>query len=124
AFSNAGLDERYVRSVGCPNSDKTITISHNGARIYSNTIQALHKLWSATSNTIQSLRDNPECARQELESILDMDDPGLFISIPFAMPGQPNAPYINTGSKPRVAILREQGVNGQVEMAAAFTRAG
>jgi len=124
AFRNAGLDEKYVRTVGNLNRHKTITISRHGEMVYTSTLQTLQELWSSTSNAIQSLRDNPECARQELESILDMDDPGLFISIPFVMPKQPNAPYINTGSKPRLAILREQGVNGQVEMAAAFTRAG
>jgi len=124
AFRNAGLDERHVRTLGCLNQDKTVTVTNHGKLVYSHALQDLHRLWSSTSHAIQSLRDNPECADEELETILDMNDPGLFIDIPFAMPKQPNAPYVHTDSKPKVAILREQGVNGQTEMAAAFTRAG
>ncbi|MEX2353481.1 MAG: phosphoribosylformylglycinamidine synthase subunit PurQ, partial [Gammaproteobacteria bacterium] len=122
-FNNAGLTDQYIRIIGEPVDHKQITVSHNSKVIYSSDIRALHELWSSTSNAIQSLRDNPDCAREELETILDMDDPGLFLSAPFEMP-KPNAPYLQTGAKPRIAILREQGVNGQIEMAAAFTRAG
>ncbi|MEX2352658.1 MAG: phosphoribosylformylglycinamidine synthase, partial [Gammaproteobacteria bacterium] len=122
-FNNAGLTDKHIRVIGEPVDHKQITISHDSKVIYTGDIRALHGLWSSTSNAIQSLRDNPDCAREELETILDMDDPGLFLSAPFEMP-TPNAPYIQTGAKPRIAILREQGVNGQVEMAAAFTRAG
>jgi phosphoribosylformylglycinamidine synthase len=72
---------------------------------------------------MQALRDNPVSAKQEYDRLLDKDDPGLFVDITFNADEQIHAPYINTGAKPKMAILREQGVNGQVEMAAAFHRA-
>jgi phosphoribosylformylglycinamidine synthase len=83
----------------------------------------LQQLWARTSYEIQSLRDHPECARQEYERIAT-DDPGLSVALSFDAQEDINAPYIATGVRPPVAILREQGVNGQVEMAAAFHRAG
>ncbi|GAB3278723.1 phosphoribosylformylglycinamidine synthase [Parahaliea aestuarii] len=83
----------------------------------------LQSLWSRTSFEIQSLRDNPDCAREEFERIT-ADDPGLSVRLAFDPAEDIAAPYINTGARPEVAILREQGVNGHVEMAAAFHRAG
>jgi len=68
---------------------------------------------------MQALRDNPECAREEFVRILDPEDPGLSVSLTYR-----STPSVVTGARPRIAILREQGVNGQVEMAAAFDRAG
>ena len=68
---------------------------------------------------MQALRDNPECARQNYDRLLDRDDTGLFIDANFTP-----TPYVNRGAKPTVAILREQGVNGHIEMAAAFHRSG
>ena len=88
--------------------------------MYAESLAELHRLWSSTSNRIQSLRDNPDCAREEMETLLDMNDPGLSLS----MPAAPAAPAVNTGARPRVAVLREQGINGQIEMAAVFNRAG
>ncbi len=123
AFYNAGLRSEHLHEIGLPNANKTITISNSGKPIYSEQLAMLHRLWSSTSNNIQQLRDNPDCAREELETLLDMNDPGLFISVPASVIRR-DAPAINTGARPRIAILREQGVNGQVEMAAAFTRAG
>jgi len=73
---------------------------------------------------MQSLRDNPECAQQEYDRILDDTDPGLSALLTFKPADDISAPYIATGVRPPVAILREQGVNGQLEMAAAFDRAG
>jgi phosphoribosylformylglycinamidine synthase len=83
----------------------------------------LHRAWSETTWRMQSLRDNPECARQEYDRLLG-DDPGLHAVLTFEPGADIAAPYISLGSRPRVAVLREQGVNGQVEMAAAFDRAG
>ena len=83
----------------------------------------LQQLWARTSYEIQSLRDHPECARQEYERIAAAD-PGLSMALSFDAQEDISAPYIATGVRPPVAILREQGVNGQVEMAAAFHRAG
>jgi phosphoribosylformylglycinamidine synthase len=73
---------------------------------------------------MQSLRDNPDCARQEFDNLLDANDPGIQVKLSFDINEDIVAPYISKGARPTVAILREQGVNGQVEMAAAFDRAG
>ncbi|WP_116365463.1 phosphoribosylformylglycinamidine synthase [Parahaliea mediterranea] len=83
----------------------------------------LQSLWTRTSFEIQSLRDNPDCAREEFERIT-ADDPGLSVQLAYDPAEDIAAPFINTGVRPEVAILREQGVNGHVEMAAAFHRAG
>jgi phosphoribosylformylglycinamidine synthase len=83
----------------------------------------LQQLWARTSYEIQSLRDNPECALEEYQRITE-DDPGFSASLSFDVREDISAPYISTGVRPAVAILREQGVNGHVEMAAAFHRAG
>jgi phosphoribosylformylglycinamidine synthase len=83
----------------------------------------LHRIWSETSYHMQSLRDNPECAKEEFDSLLDENDPGLSFSLTF----DPNEKFGMTQEisvKPKVAILREQGVNGHAEMAYAFYRAG
>lgn len=81
------------------------------------------RLWSETGYRIQSMRDNPDCARQEFDGLLK-DDPGLSVKLSYDLNEDVAAPYIASGARPRVAILREQGVNGQIEMAAAFDRAG
>src|SRR5713226_2047361 len=69
---------------------------------------------------MQALRDNPECAREEFDRIIDPADPGLSVALSF----DPKEIFVNSNARPRIAVLREQGVNGQVEMAAAFDRAG
>jgi phosphoribosylformylglycinamidine synthase len=81
------------------------------------------RLWSETSYRIQAMRDNPECAQQEFDGLL-LDDPGLSVQLSYDVNEDIAAPFINTGVRPKVAILREQGVNGHVEMAASFDRAG
>jgi phosphoribosylformylglycinamidine synthase len=73
---------------------------------------------------MQALRDNPECARSEWKSVSDEADTGLHAHLTFDQNTDIAAPYIMTGVRPAVAILREQGVNGQMEMAVAFERAG
>ncbi len=72
---------------------------------------------------MQAIRDNADCARQEFDTLLDRQDPGMRVELSFDPEQDISAPYLNT-SRPKVAILREQGVNGQIEMAAAFDRAG
>ncbi len=84
----------------------------------------LHRAWSETTYRMQQLRDNPDCARQEYDRLLDAGDPGITPKLTFNPDEDIAAPLIGRGAKPRIAILREQGVNGQVEMAAAFDRAG
>ncbi len=99
-------------------------IIRSGTEIaYRNSRTALHKMWSETSFHIQSLRDNPASARQEFALLDDASRPGLSVTVPFDLTERVSAPFVHA-ARPRVAILREQGVNGQVEMAAAFDRAG
>jgi phosphoribosylformylglycinamidine synthase len=106
---------------GVPGNEIAI---RNGTKVvYQNTRTALRKMWSETSFHIQSLRDNPESAKQEFSLLDDATRPGLSVAVPFDLAARVIAPFVH-GARPRVAILREQGVNGQVEMAAAFDRAG
>ncbi|PMG36850.1 phosphoribosylformylglycinamidine synthase [Vibrio splendidus] len=84
----------------------------------------LRTIWAETTHKMQGLRDNPVCADQEHEAKKDNSDPGLNVSLSFDVNEDIAAPYINKGAKPKMAILREQGVNSHVEMAAAFDRAG
>ncbi len=100
-----------------------IIIRSGAETVYQNTRTALHKMWAESSFHIQSLRDNPESAKQEFLLLDDAARPGLSVTVPFDLAERVNAPFIHA-ARPRVAILREQGVNGQVEMAAAFDRAG
>jgi phosphoribosylformylglycinamidine synthase len=100
-----------------------IMIRRGDEVLYRNTRTALQRMWAETSFHIQSLRDNPECALQEFSLLEDAERPGLSVSVPFDLAERVSAPFVHT-ARPRVAVLREQGVNGQVEMAAAFDRAG
>ena len=84
----------------------------------------LHRAWSETTYHMQRLRDHPHCAQEEYDRILDTSDPGLSPVLRFDPAQDICAPFIVKGARPSMAILREQGVNGQVEMAAAFDRAG
>jgi phosphoribosylformylglycinamidine synthase len=84
----------------------------------------LHRRWSEVSFRIQELRDNPDCAREEFARLADEADPGLHASLSYDPSEDVAAPFISSGARPAVAILREQGVNSQTEMAAVFTRAG
>ncbi len=103
------------------NSDE-IVIHYKDKEFYKNDRTELLKLWMQTSYHIQSLRDNPQCAKQELEAIIDKNNPGLSANLTFAV--NEEAPQIKTSIRPKIAVLREQGVNGHMEMAAAFDRAG
>ncbi len=84
----------------------------------------LRRTWSELTHAMQRLRDDPACADEAMEARLDELDPGLTLAASFDLDESPAAPFIGRGAKPRIAILREQGVNGQLEMAAAFERAG
>ena len=84
----------------------------------------LQRLWCETSHAVQRLRDNPECADAELASLCDWSDAGMTPVLTFAVQEGPPVPMIAVGARPEVAILREQGVNGHAEMAAAFDQAG
>ncbi len=101
-----------------------IEIKQHGKAVFSDTRINLHRMWSETTYQMQRLRDNPVCAQQEYDRILDENNRGLFSEPGFNVSENIAAPYINTGVRPKMAILREQGVNGHVEMAASFDRAG
>ena len=92
--------------------------------ILDTTLSSLRAKWSKVSHQIARLRDEPTCADEEHALRLDPKAIGLTAHVPFDMNDDIAAPFIARGARPRVAILREQGVNGQIEMAAAFTRAG
>lgn len=112
-----------VHDLGCPRSDGVIEV-RGGGRVWIESNRAkLQQVWAETSQRLQALRDDPVCAAEEFARIEAMD-PGLQPAIAFDMGEDVAAPMINTGARPRIAVLREQGVNGQVEMAAAFHLAG
>lgn len=119
----AGIGE-LAMVIGSPNPDDLLTISFDDEEIYSERRATLQRWWAETSFRIQSLRDNSECAQQEFDTLLDAEDPGLNAELSFDINEDVAAPFISTGVRPEMAILREQGVNGQIEMAAAFDRAG
>ncbi len=121
-FEAAGIRDSLV-SIGEIRNDESIIIKNGDAVLYRRSRAALQELWSKTSFHVQALRDNPSCAEQEFDRIR-RSDPGLSVHLSYDPEDDVSAPFIVTGIKPKVAILREQGVNGHVEMAAAFTRAG
>ena len=122
AFTQAGLGGEFS-VIGAPVAGDQIRISCDGAEVYCAGRVELHRAWSATTYHLQSLRDNPACAQQEYDRILDLADPGISPNVSFDPAVDIIAPLVG-GARPRIAILREQGVNGQIEMGAAFERAG
>jgi phosphoribosylformylglycinamidine synthase len=112
----------FVLGKPCVGDD--IVVRVEGKVIYQAQRSNLQQQWAETSYRMQALRDNSDCARQEFEQILDNNDPGLHTTLSYDINEDVAAPYIKLGARPRIAVLREQGVNGQIEMAAAFHRAG
>ncbi len=110
--------------VGKPQARDRIEVYRDAKCVYAEDRAVLQAIWSETSHRIAALRDDPECAREEYERLAIADDPGLSVAPSFDVEEDISAPFVATGARPRIAILREQGVNGQVEMAAAFDRAG
>ncbi len=104
--------------------DDALTISANGAELARLDRADLQKAWTEVSWQIARGRDNPACADSEFARIERKEDTGLFAKTTFDINEDVAAPMILTGVRPKIAILREQGVNSQTEMAAAFTRAG
>src|SRR5690606_19240837 len=121
-FSAAGLGD-CVAVIGKPVNGGDVVIRFDAASVFTGERRLLQRQWAETSYRIQRLRDNADCADQEFDLILDEDNPGLSTKLSFDVNQDIAAPYIKKGVRPQVAILREQGVNGQVEMAAAFDRA-
>jgi phosphoribosylformylglycinamidine synthase len=120
---DAGLGH-HSHVIGTLRSDDRLVFTYEHEEVLADSRLNWQQTWMATSYQLQAQRDNSACAQQEFETVLDGKDPGLSVSLSFDPAEDIAAPYINTGSRPRIAILREQGVNGQIEMAAAFDRAG
>jgi len=122
------LELRELESITCdiggPVAASEVQVSANGRILFSASLPALHRRWSEVSFRMQQLRDNPDCARQEYSRLEDWSDPGLHASLSFDTQEDVAAPFIMSGVRPAVAVLREQGVNSHTEMAAVFTRAG
>ena len=112
-----------IHIIGGLTGNQQLTIYRNNKPIYNASRAELQCHWSEVSYRMQALRDNPDCARQQFEQITDDGDPGLHAVLSFDPNEDITAPFLHL-SRPKVAILREQGVNGHVEMAAAFDRAG
>lgn len=100
-----------------------ITVCSNGRELMSRSVTELNRIWSELTCLMQELRDNPECAREEYDNILDDTDPGLSFKLTYD-PHMPVRAAKGSVNRPRIAVLREQGINGHVEMAAAFDAAG
>ena len=111
-------------TIGTLRDDDRIVFTRDGKDVINETRTHFRTIWAETTYRMQALRDNPECAREEFEDKADAKDPGLFYDLTFDVNEDVAAPLINVGAAPKVAILREQGVNSQAEMAHAFTRAG
>ena len=120
-IAQAGLVGHWI---GAPTHGERIRIAFDGATLLDESRVDLHRAWSATTHAMQRMRDNPDAADDEYARILDIADPGLTPKLTFDPAQDIAAPFIATGARPAIAVLREQGVNGQVEMAAAFDRAG
>jgi phosphoribosylformylglycinamidine synthase len=110
--------------IGKPNDRDVIEITRDAKLIYNQPRAELHRLWSETSWRIARLRDNPACADAEYDRLLDLGDPGISPKLTFDLSDNIAAPFILTGVRPRVAILREQGVNSHVETAYVMHQAG
>ena len=123
ACASAGLGA-HVHALGRPTRDQRLRLVAGGEEIYGRSRIELQRAWSQTTYQMQRLRDHPGCAQEEYDRILDAGDPGLHSQLTFDPSEDVAAPFVAKGARPRVAILREQGVNGQMEMAAAFDRAG
>jgi phosphoribosylformylglycinamidine synthase len=119
----AGLGE-CSHLIGTLNPHDRLILCHAGEVAFAADRVELRRFWSETSYRMQALRDDPDCAGEAFASACDPEDPGLRVHLTFDPAADVAAPYIANGERPRMAILREQGVNGQVEMAAAFDRAG
>ena len=128
----------HVHSIGEADAGSRIRFEHRGTVVLDTARVDLHRIWSETSHRMQALRDDPDCAHEAFDALLDEADPGLGASLAFSFgqaaetgatagagtPGIAASPELRSSRRPRVAILREQGVNGHRELAAAFERAG
>ena len=123
ALREAGLS-RVSHVIGRPNDRDSIEVWRDARRVWGESRATLQSAWSETSYRIAALRDDPECAREEFERHGAGAQPPLSVHLTFDPTVDVAAPHVARGARPRVAVLREQGVNSQIEMAAAFDLAG
>jgi phosphoribosylformylglycinamidine synthase len=121
-LEDIGLKE-FTQPIAKVNNTDEILIYQENKLVFRDKRKNLHKEWSSTSFEISKLRDNPICSESENKELLETSD-GLKVKMTYDINESISAPYLNTGIKPKIAILREQGINGHIEMAAAFTQAG
>jgi len=122
SLKNVGLGN-HSHVIGSLNDERKICITYHKQTLINETVLSLQQVWSETSWRIAAMRDNAECAQQEFDAIADESDPGLTVKLSYDIDENIVAPYASVNKKPRIAVLREQGVNGHIEMAAAFDRA-
>jgi phosphoribosylformylglycinamidine synthase len=115
---------RLVRTIGTVTSGDQVRIRAANATLIDESRTALHHAWSETSLKMTQLRDDPRCAEEQFDTATDAANPGLHAKLTFKLDDDVAAPYIARGTRPAVAVLREQGVNSHVEMAAVLHRAG
>ena len=101
-----------------------LQVWRDAKKVFGATLSDLHQVWDAVSWKITQQRDNPVCADSEHAAAGVPNDPGMHVHLTFDPQESVAAPFVNVAAKPRVAVLREQGVNSHVEMAYAFTEAG
>ena len=126
-FGKQGVSGAYIHRIAQVCSHDNIVVRHGKETLLSETRVSLQRVWSEVSFRVQSLRDNPECAQQEYDELLDAMNPGLHSHLTFdprELEVEVGATVSSVIKRPRVAILREQGVNGHIEMAMCFDRAG
>ncbi|QNM97730.1 phosphoribosylformylglycinamidine synthase [Chitinimonas koreensis] len=122
AFFAAGIRSQ-LHVIGTLNDDDRLKIKKRNRLVFNESRTDLNKAWSETSWQMQRLRDNPASADSEY-ALIGQKQRGLYVELNYDPGEDIAAPYIARGERPQIAILREQGVNGHVEMAAAFDRAG
>ncbi|WP_275289210.1 phosphoribosylformylglycinamidine synthase [Halomonas elongata] len=120
-FAGAGIETCGV--IARPRYDDQVRVTLFEEPLLETTRLLTQRTWSETSYRMQALRDNAECAKSEFDGLLDGRDPGLSAAPTFDVDEDITAPFVNT-ARPAMAVLREQGVNGHLEMAWAFDRAG
>ncbi len=114
----------YTQRIAHPTTAPSIRVMHNDQCLAQWTWETLFDAWWSVTHAIQRLRDNPECADEEREIARTFTAPGLKPTLSFDPAADVAMPFISTGIRPKVAILREQGINGHIEMALCFERAG
>jgi phosphoribosylformylglycinamidine synthase len=128
AFERRGLRRGpggHLAVLGAPTSDDRLVFELGGAPVLSGELASFRLAWSETTHHLQTLRDNADCVREAYEGLSDLEAVKLAPVVSFDPEADPARPFVTAAKeRPRVAVLREQGVNGQVEMAAAFTQAG